>query len=128
MTSTETIDAILKEINMSRRQLAIKAGIPPSSFQSAMQRNGNLSLDMLEKVARALEIELYQILGDDFAKAYFQAEVDTTKRQFEQGYRFTTKEKALVRVFHQLNEDGKDTALERLCELAEIPKYQLKED
>lgn len=128
MTSAETIDAILKENNLSRRQLAIKAGIPPSSFQSAMQRNGNLSLDMLEKVAKTLQVELFQILGDDLAKAYFKAEEDTIKSYIEQGYRFTSREKLLVRIFHKLNDEGKDTALERIGELIEIQKYKLKED
>ena len=47
MTPCERIDNILKSRNMSRRKLAIQAGIAPSSLQSAMERNGTLSLDML---------------------------------------------------------------------------------
>ena len=49
MTMTEKIDSIIQSKKMSRRQLAIKAGIPPSSLQSAMERGKNLSLEMLEK-------------------------------------------------------------------------------
>lgn len=58
MTLTERIDAIIKERGLSRRKVAILAQIPPSTFQSAMERNKNMSVDMLEKVAQALDISL----------------------------------------------------------------------
>lgn len=64
MTIAERIDDLLKKCNISRRQLAIKAGIPPSTFQSAMQRNGNMSVDMLKKVAHALDIPWYELYSD----------------------------------------------------------------
>jgi lambda repressor-like predicted transcriptional regulator len=38
MTVAQKIDNILKSKGMSRRQLAIKAKIAPSSLQSAMER------------------------------------------------------------------------------------------
>ena len=51
MTVFERIDAWLKENHMSRRKLATLAGIPPSSFQSAMERQGKLSDKMLQAIA-----------------------------------------------------------------------------
>ena len=41
MTIAEKIDSILQERHISRRKIAQKAGIPPSSFQSAMERGGD---------------------------------------------------------------------------------------
>lgn len=64
MHITEKLDELLKARNMSRRQAAIKAGIPPSSFQSAMQRNGSMSVDMLQKIADVLDVSLSELLGD----------------------------------------------------------------
>lgn len=69
MTICERIDAELKKRNLSRRQLAVRAGIPPSSLQSAMQRNGNLSIDMVLKIAGALGITYSRlVLGDEKEK------------------------------------------------------------
>ena len=59
MTSTvRMIDAILQQKNMSRRQLAKAASIPPSSLQSAMERGKNISADMLQKIANALQVPI----------------------------------------------------------------------
>ena len=55
MTTAERIDAILKEKKISRRKAAIMANIPPSSFQSAMERGGNMSVSMLQAIANALQ-------------------------------------------------------------------------
>lgn len=64
MTVCERIDEELKKRGLSRRQLAIKAGIAPSSFQSAMQRNKDISLDMLFKISDVLEIPITYLLGE----------------------------------------------------------------
>jgi len=65
MTPTEKIDQIIKERNISRRKLAIKAKIPPSTLQSAMERNKNLSLEMLQEIANALEVPITELLETD---------------------------------------------------------------
>lgn len=63
MTITERIDSIIQARKMSRRQLAIKAGIPPSSLQSAMERGKSLSFEMIEKIATALNVSIGDLLG-----------------------------------------------------------------
>lgn len=63
MTMTERIDYVAKSKGLSRRQLAIKAGIAPSSLQSAMQRGKNFSSDMLEALASALEVPTAYLIG-----------------------------------------------------------------
>lgn len=62
MTVIERIDAILQSRNMSRRQLAKAADIPPSSLQSAMERGKNISVDMLEKISNALNISILELI------------------------------------------------------------------
>ena len=52
---------------MSRRQLAIRAGIPPSSFQSAMDRGKNLTVDMLQAVSSALDLPINYFFSEDEA-------------------------------------------------------------
>lgn len=71
MTISEKIDKLLEERNMSRRQLAFKAGISPSTLQSALSRNKTISVETLQKICLALEISLGSLLGypDDIAES-----------------------------------------------------------
>lgn len=64
ITVCEKIDNLIKEKGMSRRELALKAGISPSSFQTAMARNTHLSFDMLIPIAEVLETDLSYFLQD----------------------------------------------------------------
>jgi len=60
------IDAILKDRKLSRRKLAIMAGIPPTSLQSAFSRNvDDISSGMLQKISKALECSADDLLGVD---------------------------------------------------------------
>lgn len=63
MTTCEYIDSILQSRNMSRRKLALEAGIAPSSFQSAMERNKELSLDMLFPISKVLDISIQLLMS-----------------------------------------------------------------
>lgn len=71
MTISEKIDKFLEERNMSRRQLAFKAGISPSTLQSALSRNKTISVETLQKICLALGISLGSLLGypDDIAES-----------------------------------------------------------
>lgn len=64
MTTAERIDEHIKDVGLSRREFALMASIPPSSLQSAIERNKGVSLDMLCKITKALNSRLYEILGD----------------------------------------------------------------
>ena len=81
MTQAEKIDAIIKEKGLSRRKVAIMANIPPSTFQSAIERNRNLSLDMLQKIATALNVSLSDLLwnGDGLVPDNVLMAVQTSK-------------------------------------------------
>lgn len=65
MTAAQKIEKILKDRGLSRRQLAISAKIPPSTLQSALERNKEIPLSMLSSVADALGVNIYYVIGDD---------------------------------------------------------------
>lgn len=65
MTAAQKIDKLLKDKGLSRRQLAIKAEIPPSTLQSALERNKEIPLSMLTSVSDALGVNIYYVIGDD---------------------------------------------------------------
>lgn len=58
LSISDRIDELIKKRGWSRRQLAIKANIPPSSFQSAMERGNKFTMEMLQAVADAFEMSL----------------------------------------------------------------------
>ena len=127
MTTCELIDKILKEKNWSRRKLAIKAEIPPSSLQSAMQRNTTLSVDMLVKIANALKVDIYELLTGETQEIYFQAEVDTIMRAIKDGYSFSDKETELVSVFNTLNSDGQQMIIDVTKSVVRISQQEQTE-
>ena len=65
MTVCERIDSIIQERGISRRLLAIGAGISPSTLQSAMQRNKDISLDLLVPIAQFLKLSVGYLKGED---------------------------------------------------------------
>ena len=56
MTTYDRIGESIKNQGLSRRRLAIKAGIPPSTFQSIMSRKSGMPVEMLQKIALALGV------------------------------------------------------------------------
>lgn len=126
MTVCERIDTILKDRGMSRRKLAIKAGIAPSSFQSAMARNTSLSLDMLIPISDVLGISVeYLHMGienyqPDITDAELQSMVDSGYADSED----QTTYQELTYLLLKLNELGQQKVIERVEELLELPKYR----
>lgn len=124
MTTVERIDAILKDRKISRRQLAISAQIPPSSLQSAMERNKPLSFEMQEKISSALNVSVYEVLGDDERALFVKAEAGTISEYFKQGYKFTDDERTLIRLYYSMKEHGQQRGLETMWELSQVPLYR----
>ena len=52
----DLIDTELQTRGLSRRSLALAAGIPPSSLQTAFERRHNMSLEMLFKIQKIIDI------------------------------------------------------------------------
>lgn len=64
MNTVDLIDDILKKRGMSRRQLALAAGIPPSSLQAAMARGKNMTIEMVQAIAATLNVSVSSLLGE----------------------------------------------------------------
>lgn len=126
MTTTERIDAILKSKGMSRRQAAISAGISPSTFQSAMERGRNISIDMLQSLAAALDVPV-----SEFIEPARMSTKESRRRQeermgLEPGY-LDRGEGCFNRVlfaYADLNDAGRIEAAKRIEELAQLPQYK----
>lgn len=145
MTVCERIDSILKDRGISRRKLALSAGISPSSFQTAMARNTTISYDMLIPISNVLQVPVYELMGYSLkydtpenraiAEAGFKAAFgkggvadvsEWVPVPFEQVYaeQQTYLEGRMKQAFSALNETGQKVACERVEELSKIDDYR----
>lgn len=110
-----------KRQGLSLRQLAIKADIPYSTLYSAVKRDSDgITLDVLKRIALALNIDLYSLADFDMATDAIAEEINANRR--------ATKEEQLLQHFRALNDNGQSVAVERVQELAQIPAYQRPAD
>lgn len=117
MTVCERINTILKERGMSRRKLAERAGIPPSSLQSALSRNTGLSLDMLLPISDVLGVSPEFLSGIEEIPSPTKEEAQAIYDNFE-------LDEKIRMAIGGLNNLGLQKVLDRIDELLEVPKYQ----
>lgn len=113
METYETIDRELEKRGMSRRKLALAIGIPPSTFQSMMERKRGMTVELLKKIADALGMSFYSLADFDMASDALADEINANCRETQ-----------LLHHFRNLNDTGQSVAVERVQELAQIPAYQ----
>ena len=113
METYENIDNELEKRGMSRRKLAISIGIPPSTFQSMMERKRGMTLELLKKIADALGMSIYSLADFDLASEAVAEEINANRRESQ-----------LLYHFRNLNDNGQTVAVERVEELSKIPDYQ----
>lgn len=117
METYENIDRELEKRGMSRRKLAISIGVPPSTFQSMMERKRGMTLELLKKIADALGMSIYSLADFDLASEAVTEEINANRR-----------ESKLLSHFRTLNDNGQTVAVERVQELTQIPAYQRRTD
>ena len=110
MTICEYIDSVLKEKGISRRKLAISAGISPSSLQSAFERNSKLSLDMLLPIMEVLNLPQGKTLAEfGYSSLLFD---------FEE----TIKEITKTKTIDELIQEGEQATAELANEILDNPE------
>ncbi len=137
MTVCERIDAVLKERGISRRKAAIMAGISPSTFQSAMQKNGNMSVNMLVPIAKVLHVDsAWLVTGIERSESLLYQTIQVEHHRFNHDLEEPEKEEnpyhdisvlvdaSDIRILlEQLNPYGRAEAKKRVRELTFIPEY-----
>lgn len=112
----DNIDRELEKRRMSRRKLALSIGVPPSTFQSMMERKRGMTIELLKKISAALNVDFYSLADFDMASDALFEEINANRK--------ATKEEQLLQHFRNLNDNGQTVAVERVQELAQIPAYQ----
>lgn len=112
----DNIDRELEKRRMSRRKLALSIGVPPSTFQSMMERKRGMTIELLKKISAALNVDFYSLADFDMSSDALFEEINANRR--------STSEEQLLQHFRTLNDNGQTVAVERVQELAQIPAYQ----
>lgn len=103
----ENIDKELSKQGKSRRKLAIEAGIPPSTFQSMMERRRGLSVENLRKIAEVLNLKWYDLL-EGFEKKDIEEKV-LDEMKYELGTITVRNGKIIEIPYEELLEEAKKT-------------------
>lgn len=129
MTVGERIRNTRKSVGMTQKELADKIGVTYVVVSQWENGRRNPKVKSLETIAKALDVPLHTLVGinpevnspenqkvaDDVAKMLVQAGI-TIKS--------TSQKDKMDAAFDKLNKEGQRVAVERVEELAEIPKYQ----
>lgn len=130
MTTGEAIRSIRKSKGMTQKRLGELAGIAEPTIRSYESGRLNPKIETLKKIAAALEVEVSALdpsisLPLSGNRVYFYFPEEGGSWQFDPEEKLT--EPHVLRIayeFEQLNDLGKDVAVERVKELSEIPKYK----
>ena len=75
-----------------------------------------MTIELLKKISAALNVDFYSLADFDMASDALFEEINANRR--------STSEEQLLQHFRALNDDGQSVAVDRVEELAQIPKYQ----
>lgn len=149
MTTGERIKYARKQAGLTQEQLAKKCGIATITVGQYERNKRQPSMDMISDLAGALRVSMLYLLGiadydgtlvpDYFADPDDYALIKALNPQAlqlwggipdKEGMAAETVEnngsfrRTYLNIFDMLNDAGKQKAIERLEELAEIPRYQ----
>lgn len=139
MTIGERIRKNRQQKKLSQKELGKLLGVSQQMIGQWESPNANLTLDTIQKIATALEIDLNELLGNDI----FPFNPDLRDKYVN----FDSKERHHLLIHHynemgrigrdslleilsnlkKLNDTGQKEASKRVEELTEIPRYTQKE-
>lgn len=129
----DRLDKILAEKGISRRRMALQAGIPESTISAAFRRRSKkFSTENIIKISSALQIPLDELIGGEAASEIFfglvsgkrPADLPDVSSYDKALSADDQRREALLSHYDRLNDDGQQKAVERVQELTEIPRYR----
>lgn len=132
------IDRRLKEIGISRRQLAIKAGVSENTISGAFRRKSkNLSHEIVLKIARVLDVpwialynegELDLPYGDYvIAQSVWKGDNDKILTEAYNNGKDASRLAEINQLWNELNETGKNKLYEYVGDLTWNPQYMKRQ-
>ncbi len=127
ITTGERIGIVAKNKGVNLHKLADLAGIPYNTLYSIVKRKSErVSLTMVVNIAQTLNINFYEILGDEDRMIFDLGmcfERESTAEVFNTIS--TEYEKTMISDFRWLNDEGQKVAAEYVHVMAQMEKYRL---
>ena len=129
----DRLDKILAEKGISRRRMAIQSGIPESTISAAFRRRSKkFSTENIIKISSALQIPLDELVGSEIASEMFfglmsgksPSDLPDVSSHEKAPSADNKRRETLLSHYDTLNADGQEKAVERVAELAEVPRYR----
>lgn len=132
----ERIKLLRKQKKISQKDLAQKLGITSNTLYRYEHGDISISLEMLVNIAKALEVSTSELMYDSLSQAAQTAynsntniqetAIETLEAITETGIDIPRdiRKAKLLSSFDLLNDEGQKTAVARVEELTEVPKYK----
>lgn len=125
MTIGQRIKLARAKAAISQKELADKLGVSASMIGQYENDIRKPKLDTQQRIADALGVDIYDVLSDEQQEIFMEGQIDgismTPLVNQRSGFRMR-----LDHALSKLNDDGQKMAIERVEELAEMPKYTLR--
>lgn len=118
METGDRIRALRTQLRMTQKQLAEKANVSEISIRQYEGKKRTPRLDQLAKISNALGVEVTELIEGDY---YY---IDTDKSMVGKTVITDPYENVIINFFRQLNDLGKNEAMNRLGELTLIDAYK----
>jgi len=116
-TLGQRIKKARKAAGLTQEQLGAIAGVSGVAIMRYEKGQREPSGQPLLRIAQALGVDVYSLVDFDTAS-------DMLENRINAVLQLEPKEQHLLEIFASLNDAGQDVAIERVNELAELPKYK----
>jgi len=123
----DRLDAILKERKISRRKLALLAGINENTMSTAFRRKSGLNSEAEFAIAEALNLSPLYLMGLDNKRTSFEQHMtnpfDSAPVQYALENSVAIAISSVLVSLKNLNSLGRAEAAKRVFELLHVPEY-----
>lgn len=131
MTISEKLRFYRKEKYLTQKQLAELTGIATITIQQYELGKRTPKINLLQKIANALEVDINLLLEDEKSPLQQVMERDNSplldgyvQRKLTENIKFENIDIELVKMFHLLNNKGKEKVVEYTSDLSNNPNYK----
>lgn len=114
MTTGNRIRTLRRKAGITQAELAQKLGIPYQSIGQWERGLRSPKYETLKKIAKALEVDIYDLLDDKEREIFVDAEASVLIHGLGKKYSFSEEEQTLVSSFNRLNQTGKKIAVSQV--------------
>ena len=124
-TLYDRIEYLLQQKGMTKKALAVQAGIPYTTLMSEFQRGkGSMSPDYVNQIAKVLGVSLSDLMNWDNEETILSAGVkmlDYAKLSDPEVY-------SMLCEYYQLNEAGRKKITDYVKDISKIPDYWIPKE